>query len=133
MPAGIPTESGWTASAASGQLPIPNKKIPVHTQEMRDKLYKVFGYTYEDVKDQILPMAGKRRRAHRSMGHDVPIAMLSEHHQPLFNYFKQLFAQVTNPPIDSLREKVVTDTTVYIGSDGDLLEEKGDNCSVSWR
>ncbi len=109
-------------------LSIPNKKIPEHTQEMRDKLYKVFGYTYEDVKDQILPMATNGVEATASMGHDVPLAVLSEKQQPLFSYFKQLFAQVTNPPIDSLREEIVTDTTVYIGSDGNLLQEEGHNC-----
>ena len=65
-----------------------------------------------------------------SMGHDVPLAVLSSNHQLLFNNFKQLFAQVTNPPIDSLREKIVTDTTVYIGSDGDILNESPDNCRV---
>ena len=112
------------------QLPIPNHKIPVHTQEVRDRLYKVFGYTYEDVKDQILPMAENAVEPTLSMGHDAPLAVLSEAHQLLFNYFKQLFAQVTNPPIDSLREKIVTDTTVYIGSDGDLLQEKSGNCTV---
>jgi len=111
-------------------LPVPNRKIPVHTQAMRDRLYKVFGYSYEDVLNMILPMAENGVEPTGSMGHDVPIAMLSEHHQPLFNYFKQMFAQVTNPPIDSLREKVVTDTTVYLGSDGNLLEEKGGNCGV---
>ena len=111
-------------------LPIPNKKIPTHTQEMRDKLYKVFGYSYEDVKEQIMPMAKGGIEPTVSMGTDVPLAMLSTHHQMLFCYFKQLFAQVTNPPIDSLREKVVTDTTVYIGSDGNLLEEKSENCRV---
>ncbi|MCR4756604.1 MAG: glutamate synthase large subunit [Butyrivibrio sp.] len=112
------------------KLSIPNKKIPTHTQEMRDKLYKVFGYSYEDVKAQIMPMATTGIEPTVSMGTDVPLAMLSQHHQPLFCYFKQLFAQVTNPPIDSLREKVVTDTTVYIGSDGNLLKEKSDNCKV---
>ena len=112
------------------QLSIPNRKIPTHSQEMRDKLYKVFGYSYEDVKEQILPMAMNGVEPTVSMGTDVPLAMLSGHHQPLFCYFKQLFAQVTNPPIDSLREKVVTDTTVYIGSDGNLLKEKSDNCRV---
>ncbi len=112
------------------KLSIPNKKIPTHTQEMRDKLYKVFGYSYEDVKSQIMPMATTGIEPTVSMGTDVPLAMLSQHHQPLFCYFKQLFAQVTNPPIDSLREKVVTDTTVYIGSDGNLLKEKSDNCKV---
>ncbi len=112
------------------ELPIPNHKIPVHDQQMRDCLYKVFGYTYEDVTSQILPMAENGVEPTLSMGHDAPLAVLSEAHQLLFNYFKQLFAQVTNPPIDSLREKIVTDTTVYIGSDGDLLQEKSGNCSV---
>jgi len=111
-------------------LTIPNRKIPVHTQDVRDRLYKVFGYTYEDVKDQILPMAENGVEPTLSMGHDAPLAVLSKAHQLLFNYFKQLFAQVTNPPIDSLREKIVTDTTVYIGSDGDLLKEKSGNCTV---
>ncbi|MBQ8052503.1 MAG: glutamate synthase large subunit [Lachnospiraceae bacterium] len=111
-------------------LAIPNRKIPVHSQQVRDRLYKVFGYTYEDVKDQILPMAENGVEPTLSMGHDAPLAVLSKAHQLLFNYFKQLFAQVTNPPIDSLREKIVTDTTVYIGSDGDLLGEKSGNCTV---
>ncbi|MFR2561767.1 MAG: glutamate synthase central domain-containing protein [Anaeromassilibacillus sp.] len=65
-----------------------------------------------------------------SMGIDIPIAVLSDKHQPLFNYFKQSFAQVTNPPIDAIREKVVTNTTVYAGSDGNLLQEKAENCMV---
>ena len=111
-------------------IKIPNKKIPEYSREMRARLYKVFGYTYEDVHDAILPMATNGVEATASMGHDIPLAVLSEKHQPLFYYFKQLFAQVTNPPIDSLREKIVTDTTVYIGSDGNLLEEKGSNCRV---
>lgn len=111
-------------------LGIPNHKVPQHFQELRDRLYKVFGYTYEDVKEQILPMAENGIEPTASMGHDVPLAVLSNMHPPLFHYFKQQFAQVTNPPIDSLREKVVTDTTVYIGSDGDLLVEKSGNCRV---
>ena len=111
-------------------LHIPNRKIPVHTQEIRDKLYKAFGYSYEDVMQQILPMAENGVEPTMSMGHDVPLALLSKEHPLLFHYFQQLFAQVTNPPIDSLREKIVTDTTVYIGSDGDLLAKKADNCRV---
>ena len=63
-------------------------------------------------------------------GIDLPQAVLSEAHQPLFNYFKQLFAQVTNPPIDAIREKIVTDTTVFVGSNGNLLEELPENCEV---
>ena len=112
------------------ELRIPNKKIPTHDQALRDKLYRVFGYTYEDVKGQILPMAENGVEATASMGHDIPLAVLSEKHQLLFSFFKQLFAQVTNPPIDSIREEIVTDTTVYVGSDGNLLEEKGENCRV---
>ena len=64
------------------------------------------------------------------MGKDTPLAVLSPRPQPLFNYFKQLFAQVTNPPIDAIREKIVTSTTVYLGRDGNLLEEKPENCRV---
>ena len=113
-----------------GDLKIPNQKVPSHTQKERDKLYKVFGWAYEDVKNGIIPMAMNGKEPTASMGHDIPLAILSKKHQPLFYYFKQLFAQVTNPPIDSLREKIVTDTTVYIGSDGNLLQEKSDNCRV---
>lgn len=65
-----------------------------------------------------------------AMGTDIPLAIYSQNHLSLFHYFKQLFAQVTNPPIDSLREEVVTDTTIYIGSDGNLLQDKSGNCTV---
>ena len=111
-------------------LPIPNKKVEKHTQQQRDKLYKAFGYTYEEVKDAILPMAKNGAEPTSAMGVDIPLAVLSEAHQPLFNYFKQLFAQVTNPPIDAIREKIVTDTTVFVGSNGNLLEELPENCEV---
>ncbi|WP_306525633.1 glutamate synthase large subunit, partial [Holdemanella sp.] len=93
-------------------------------------LYKVFGYTYEDVKDIILPMARVKLEPTSAMGTDIPLAIYSQNHLSLFHYFKQLFAQVTNPPIDSLREEVVTDTTIYIGSDGNLLQDKSGNCTV---
>ena len=95
-------------------LKIPNKKVPVHTKEERARLQKAFGYTYEDFKTSILPMALNGSEQIGAMGIDTPLAVLSNNHQPLFNYFKQLFAQVTNPPIDSIREKVVTSTTVYL-------------------
>ena len=111
-------------------LPIPNKRVESHTQELRDRLYKAFGYTYEEVKDSILPMARDGAEPTSAMGVDTPLAVLSEHHQPLFNYFKQLFAQVTNPPMDAIREEIVTDTTVYAGTSGNLLQEKAENCTV---
>ena len=112
------------------ELPVPNKKVESYSQAQRDKLYKAFGYTYEDIMDAIVPMAKLGAEKISSMGTDIPLAVLSEKHQPLFNYFKQLFAQVTNPPIDALREEIVTDTSVYIGSDGNLLQEKAENCRV---
>ena len=108
-------------------LPVPNKKVPGYSKEELTRLEKAFGYTYEDVKNTILPMARTGAEPTAAMGVDIPLAVLSDHEQPLFNYFKQLFAQVTNPPIDAIREEVVTDTTVYLGNDGNLLEERADN------
>ena len=64
----------------------------------------------------ILPMAKNGAEPAGAMGSDTPLAVLSHTHPPLFEYFKQMFAQVTNPPIDALREKVVTSTTVYVGA-----------------
>ena len=111
-------------------LPIPNKRVEKYSQEWRDRLYKAFGYSYEEVKDSILPMARDGEEPTSAMGVDTPLAVLSEAHQPLFNYFKQLFAQVTNPPMDAIREEIVTDTTVYAGAAGNLLQEKPENCTV---
>ncbi len=113
-----------------GDLPIPNAKVPSHTQEMRDRLYRAFGYTHEEVKDAILPMARTGQEATAAMGADVPLAVLSRRYPPLFDYFRQQFAQVTNPPIDAIREECVTDTTVYLGRDGNLLEDRAENCRV---
>ncbi len=109
-------------------IKIPNKKVPAHTKEERARLQKAFGYTYEDFRTSILPMALNGSESIGAMGIDTPLAVLSNRHQPLFNYFKQLFAQVTNPPIDSIREKIVTSTTVYLGKDGNILEEQPENC-----
>ncbi len=111
-------------------LKIPNMKVEEHSREDRQRLQKAFGYTHEDVMTSILPMAKNGAEPISAMGTDSPIAVLSDQPQPLFNYFKQLFAQVTNPPIDAIREEVVTSTTVYIGEDGNILEEKPENCKV---
>ncbi|MCI5821596.1 MAG: glutamate synthase large subunit, partial [Lachnospiraceae bacterium] len=111
-------------------IKIPNKSVPTHSKEERAKLQKAFGYSYEDLKTSILPMALNGSEGISAMGIDTPLAVLSNQHQPLFNYFKQLFAQVTNPPIDSIREKIVTSTTVYLGSSGNVLEEKEENCKM---
>ena len=111
-------------------LPIPNRSVDKHSQVMRDKLYKAFGYTYEEVKDLILPMAKHAAEPTASMGTDIPLAVLSEARQPLFSYFKQMFAQVTNPPLDARREEIVTDTSVFLGASGNLLLEQAENCAV---
>ena len=112
------------------ELHIPNHKVVEFSDEERARLQKAFGYTYEEYKTSILPMAENGSEPIGAMGTDSPLPMLSEKPQPLFNYFKQLFAQVTNPPIDAIREEIVTSTSVYIGQDGNLLEEKADNCKV---
>lgn len=111
-------------------LHIPNVKVEEYDGEMLARLQKAFGYTYEDYKTVILPMAGSGMEPTGAMGVDTPIPVLSAKNPPLFNYFKELFAQVTNPPIDAIREEIVTSTSVYLGKDGNLLEEKADNCKV---
>lgn len=111
-------------------LKIPNAKVEEHSYDNRQRLQKAFGYTYEDIMTSILPMAKNGSESIAAMGSDSPIAVLSKEPQPLFNYFKQLFAQVTNPPIDAIREEIVTSTTIYIGEDGNILEEKPENCKV---
>ncbi len=112
------------------ELPIPNKRVERHSREELRRLQKAFGYTYEDVRSTILPMARTGAEPTAAMGTDIPLAVLDSREQPLFHYFKQLFAQVTNPPIDAIREEIVTDTTVYVGDDGNLLQEKAENCRV---
>ncbi len=112
-------------------LKIPNKKIDENSREMRLKLEKAFGYSYEDIKESILPMATSGSEGIGAMGVDVPLPVLSkDKYHPLFDYFKQRFAQVTNPPIDSIREEVVTATTVFLGSAGNILEEREENCHL---
>ena len=111
-------------------LKIPNQLVPTYKPENLKRLQKAFGYSYEEVETSIKNMALNGGEGTAAMGIDTPLAVLSDKHQNLFNYFKQLFAQVTNPPIDAIREEVVTSTTVYIGADGNLLEEKAENCKM---
>ena len=111
-------------------LPIPNKRVERRSREELHRLQKAFGYRYEDVHDTILPMARTGAEATAAMGTDIPLAVLDDVDRPLFHYFHQLFAQVTNPPMDAIREEIVTDTTVYVGDDGNLLEEGPENCRV---
>ena len=112
------------------ELKIPNKHVEEYGKEQRKQLQKAFGYTYEEYKNSIRTMALNGGESIAAMGVDTPLAVLSEKQRPLFDYFKQLFAQVTNPPIDAIREEIVTSTTIYVGKKGNLLEEKPENCQV---
>ncbi|GIO17113.1 glutamate synthase [NADPH] large chain [Oceanobacillus oncorhynchi subsp. incaldanensis] len=92
--------------------------------EMDPQLYhkqKAFGYTMEDIEKYLIPLVQDGKDPIGAMGNDAPLAVLSERPQSLFNYFKQLFAQVTNPPIDAYREQLVTSMLTWLGSEGDML------------
>ena len=109
-------------------LKIPNEKVVEYSKEEMNKMLKAFGYSYEDLRTAISPMALNGSEPTSAMGIDSPLPSLSKMQQPLFNYFKQLFAQVTNPPIDAIREEIVTSTAVYVGEESNLLVEAEENC-----
>ncbi|MGM7724635.1 glutamate synthase large subunit [Metabacillus sp. Hm71] len=88
---------------------------------------RAFGYTYEDIKKYLLPIITEGKDPLGSMGNDTPLAVLSDRPQSLFNYFKQLFAQVTNPPIDAIREQIVTSTMTLLGTEGNILHPTKEN------
>lgn len=111
-------------------LKIPNECVEEYDAVRRKQLQKAFGYTYEEYKNSIRNMALNGTESIAAMGTDTPLAVLSAKKRPLFDYFKQLFAQVTNPPIDAIREEIVTCTTIYAGRKGNLLEERAENCRV---
>ncbi len=102
----------------------------IHSEARRAALCKAFHYTQEDLQHILLPMAKTGTEPIVSMGADEPLAVLSKTHPSLFDYFRQRFAQVTNPPIDALREEIKTDCSIYIGDDGNLLSDGPDNCTV---
>ena len=111
-------------------MKIPNQRVIQYSGEELLRLQKVYGYGYEDIKDYIIPTALNGIEPVIAMGNDAPLAVLSKKHQPLFNYFKQLFAQVTNPPIDAIREEIVTSSSLCIGTEGNILEDVPDNCHL---
>ena len=111
-------------------LKIPNLRVKQYTHEELTRLQKAFGYTYEEYRNSICGMALNGSESIAAMGADIPLAVFSKMNRPLFDYFKQLFAQVTNPPIDAIREEIVTSTTIYLGKGGNLLAETPENCQV---
>jgi glutamate synthase domain-containing protein 2/glutamate synthase domain-containing protein 1/glutamate synthase domain-containing protein 3 len=108
-------------------LPEPSRVIASNPETLLRR-QRAFGYSEEDLKVVLGPMAAKGEEPIGSMGTDVPLACLSDRPQPLFNYFKQLFAQVTNPPIDPIREELVMSLISYIGTERNILDEAPGNC-----
>ncbi len=106
----------------------PVSKLPESDSKTLLQRQKAFGYTYEDLRLILAPMAHDAVEPLGAMGVDSPLAVLSDKPQLLFNYFKQLFAQVTNPPIDAIREEIVTGTETYLGSEGNILNSKPESC-----
>ncbi|RCL72312.1 MAG: glutamate synthase large subunit [Flavobacteriales bacterium] len=108
------------------EVPYTGNKTPVEAEPFMKRL-QTFGYTEEDIKTLITPMSTQGKEAIGSMGTDTPLAVLSNKPQLLYNYFKQLFAQVTNPPLDGIREEIVTDTSMGVGSDVNIFDVTADH------
>ena len=106
----------------------PDATEPTHQTVMRRQ--QAFGYTFEDLRIIMAPMAKDGVEPVGSMGTDTPLAVLSNRPQPLYNYFKQLFAQVTNPPIDCIREELITSSETTIGSERNLLKPEPESCRL---
>jgi glutamate synthase (NADPH) large chain len=111
------------------KLPEPSRTIASNPETLLRR-QRACGYSEEDLRILLAPMAANGEEPVGSMGTDVPLACLSDRPQPLFNYFKQLFAQVTNPPIDPIREELVMSLISYIGTERNILDEKPENCET---
>jgi glutamate synthase (ferredoxin) len=103
-------------------------ELPEPSHDTVQQRQQAFGYTFEDIRKVLEPMAGSGQEPIASMGYDAPLAVLSERPQRLYNYFKQLFAQVTNPPIDAIREEIITSTGTTIGPERNLLNPEPESC-----
>jgi glutamate synthase (ferredoxin) len=109
------------------QVPYTNNTTPTENIDFETRL-RFFGYTVEDLKTIINPMSSKGTEVLSSMGNDTPLAVLSDQPQLLYNYFKQLFAQVTNPPLDGIREEIITDISLAIGGDYNIFDIVPKHC-----
>ncbi|MNM01090.1 Ferredoxin-dependent glutamate synthase 1 [compost metagenome] len=103
-------------------------ELPNPKHDNVQQLQQAFGYTFEDLRKVLEPMASSGAEAIGSMGYDAPLAVLSDRPQRLYNYFKQMFAQVTNPPIDAIREELITSTMTTIGPERNLLKPEPESC-----
>jgi glutamate synthase domain-containing protein 2/glutamate synthase domain-containing protein 1/glutamate synthase domain-containing protein 3 len=124
----------WKEWIDQYMIPLDDLPAPRNVQEPDHATLRVrqhaFGYTVEDLKMIMYPMAATGLEAVGSMGSDTPLACLSDKPQLLYNYFRQLFAQVTNPPLDAIREELVTSNYTYLGREGNLLSEEPKNCHL---
>ncbi|MGO4819250.1 glutamate synthase large subunit [Flavobacterium sp. W22_SRS_FP1] len=109
------------------KVPYTNNNTPTENLDFETRL-RLFGYTIEDLKTIINPMGSKGAEVISSMGNDTPLAVLSDQPQLLYNYFKQLFAQVTNPPLDGIREEIITDISLAIGGDYNIFDIESKHC-----
>ncbi|KAA0232369.1 glutamate synthase large subunit, partial [bacterium] len=123
--------AGWLKEnlTSLNSLP-PAEPAPSATGDALQQQQLAFGYTVEDLKYILGPMARNSEELVGSMGADTPLAVLSNRPQPLYNYFQQLFAQVTNPPLDAIREEIVTSVATVIGPEGNLLDPEPENCHL---
>ena len=109
------------------EVPYTGNKCPIEITPYKTR-QRMFGYTQEDIDTVIVPMCKTGKEAIGSMGTDTPLAVLSEKPQLLYNYFKQLFAQVTNPPLDGIREEIITDISLAIGADKNIFDTHAAHC-----
>ncbi len=125
------TLDSLVAQARESDSPSPHAGEPARDEDLNlSDRQAIHGYFFDDIEEAIIPMAEKAKAPLASMGADTPLACLSEHPRRFFHYFNQLFAQVTNPPIDALRESHLTSTLLYLGNHGNLLEDARANCRL---
>ncbi|MGN0065534.1 MAG: glutamate synthase large subunit, partial [Nocardioides sp.] len=118
----------WLHAGLINLNDIPDREHVVHTHASVTRRQQVFGYTDEELRVIVAPMASTAAEPIGSMGTDTPIAALSEKPRLLFDYFAQLFAQVTNPPLDAIREELVTSLYGSVGPEGNLLDPTAASC-----
>ncbi len=126
-PAALCERGSRSSRSLIDSLPEPSRVIASNPETLLRR-QRAYGYSEEDLRILLAPMAARGEEPVGSMGTDVPLACLSDRPQPLFNYFKQLFAQVTNPPIDPIREELVMSLISYIGTERNILDESPENC-----
>ncbi|WP_270182129.1 glutamate synthase large subunit [Alkalihalobacillus sp. CinArs1] len=126
----IATEYPYRDWLTNNLMSLTSEEVDLELRNEKElvQIQRAFGFTYEELTKNIAPMVTEKKDPIGSMGNDVPLAVLSDRPQLLFNYFKQLFAQVTNPPIDSIREESVTSTMTLLGPEGNLLDTDKESC-----